>query len=330
MSLRTASSAAHPAPSAARAAGLAARPARPLTFSRSTRAAARALGLALLALLAVGCGPPRYLRVETGAEEIRQPSAGQSLLAAAPPTGHDVRIAFGGGVNRGSLAEGTFDSKLSQSSGHVGGELAFTVGDEAEISVVSRGGLGRPLTQTALDFQWGLRLRLAPGGERFRLGLSAEVGGRNVSVRQGKSLVCDLEAGELPDEWRPAANGTCFESEFRRGDGDESMVPYLAATVFPTVRVGDNAWLFVGLGLDTLVHHYRSEQVLEVYNNVVSIRRLDETEYETRWVPSAVAGLDLKLDERFGLLLNGRVAGALDGDPDAMAVTVEAAVQAVF
>lgn len=303
----------------------------PRSLRRSPlRAVPLMLGLGLLSVLAVGCGPPRYLRVETGAEEIRQTSAGQSLLAAAPPAGHDFRVAFGGGINGGQLADGTFDSNLTAASGHIGGEFAVNVGGEAELSVVSRGGVGKAVTDSALDLQWGLRLRLAPGNERVRLGLSAEVGGRHVSVRQGTSLVCDLEAGELPGEWKPAVDGRCYQSDFRRGLGDESVVPYLAATVFPTVRVGDNAWIFLGLGIDSLVEHYKNEEVLEVYDNLVTFTRDSSTEYNSRWVTTAVAGLDLKLDDHFGMLVNGRLAGVFDGEPDKMAFTVEAAVQAVF
>ncbi|MCB9522813.1 MAG: hypothetical protein H6702_05450 [Myxococcales bacterium] len=288
-------------------------------------------------LLLTGCftGPISHVRVETGAESMEQPTVGQALLAGAPipddDHGYGVRLTVGGGLGLpGGPAQTPDGAALHTGSPRVGGLVTVNAGG-VEIGLTA-GGQTRRTVNRGVGGQGGLssgglRLRVAPGGERFRVNLAAEVGGRVLEVSQGQSMLCDVAHTPEPGVFGPVPGGTCWQSSARAGTPDWDLVGYATASVYPALRLAEGVWLFGGVGVDTVLQRYEAEEVWVLYGGQASYVETEATTYAEALAGVWLAGLDVHVSEHLGVLVNvrGGAFGAEIGPP-----AVEGAVSFMF
>jgi hypothetical protein len=290
--------------------------------------------LLFIAAATTACSPPTYVRVETGAETIEQPTPGQSLLAGAPipsdgdPDDYSARFTLGGGGRTtDDAATGSTGAALISPRTFAGGGLAFNLGG-VELELVARVGTTRGWEAPAesAPAQYGLRLRWTLGGEALFFNVAMEAGLRRINISQGRSLLCDVTPRN--GGWVPAPGGTCWHSDQRRGLTDWQLVGYGAATLAPTFRLTKHAYLFGGVSIDTITHSYVREEIWTLYGGVPVYQSCESTQLQTALVGTWIAGLDLRGDGPIGLLVNVRGGGIFG--PDIGPPSAEAALNVRF
>lgn len=266
------------------------------------------------ALLVGACGGNvKYTQIVTHAQSIEQPPPGQALLHAAPvDKSHPLLVAFGGSASLGSTP-GRGDDGAALYQDHMGAaSMAFAVDDNVELGVVGRMALVRPGNAAggapptpggARPFQWGVRLRGSPGTARFRLGLSVETGLRAVNLAHGVSVSCDVAPGA--NDWvRTGPDSQCSASRPLQGKSFADHDFYLNAMAYPSFRLGESIWLFAGAGFDSLTVGHTEKTVVAEYQYGGRYLLDQDESYKDEAVGIAVAGMDARLGENVGLLLN--------------------------
>jgi hypothetical protein len=266
----------------------------------------------LLVLLCGACSPKvSTTRIETHAESIEQPAPGMSLLAAAPvPKKRILQLTLGGGH---SFAEapghGVDGTALYQAQSAAAGHLMFGIAENLELGLTGRwsvsateGAPGAPPPPAEKrPVQGGVRLRGLAGDGTLRLGWAAEAGFRRVNYAYGVSVACEVDE-PLPREYVPI-EGTCRASRRLQGHTFTSDDLYLAASVYPVLRLADGLYLYAGVSLDQLTTGYMRADIVERYENggTITIEK-DEEAFDTETVFVPVAGLEVAIDGGLGLL----------------------------
>lgn len=277
----------------------------------------------LLSAALTACGPVVSTKlVETHAESIEQPAPGLSLLAAAPiPRDRTLQLTLGAAHTPSQApGHGGEGAALYVPPSGVAGHLMFALGEQLELGLALRGatksrveaGSGiPPAPDGERPTQAGVRLRGFAGQKVLRLGYAAELGVRTLNLAYGPTVSC--EADQVGGEW-VRIDGECEASRQLLGRSFESTQPYLALALYPTLRLSDGVYLYAGGTLDQVTVGYERVDRVTEYQYGAAVLETEEEAYRTEAVFLPIAGLDVQLDDTFGLIfmVKGPPLGAVD------------------
>ena len=114
--------------------------------------------------------------------------------------------------------------------------------------------------------------------------------------------------------WTPVeGGGDCYTRDIKAGRTFSDLDPYLNAAVYPTFRLRDGIYLFGGAAIDTLTTGYEESVVLATGEVGTPVADEGEEHFETQVVGIALAGIDARIWDNLGFLMNVQVPlGALD------------------
>jgi hypothetical protein len=294
-----------------------------------------AIGALMLATLSACGAKVSSTKVDTPAEAIDQPAPGLSLLAAAPvPKKRLLRLVAGGEAGLSQApGHGTDGTALYMPPAAYDGQLMFGLTENLELGVTARWAATRgdseagspPRPDGDRPGQAGIRLRGVTRGETLRLGWAVESGMRQTNLAYGVSVACDVD--EVGSEWVPI-DGTCRASRRLQGKPFEKDQFYLAAAVYPVIRLADGLYVYAGVAFDEVTSGYERSEVTTTYEDGSTVLEKSDEKFDQEGVVLAVAGLDLSFDDRVGLLLT--VQGPPFGTIDLPGPTFEGALSLSF